>query len=101
MLHASALDAALRESLDKIMKPHLVTPGPLYLGHESCAINGEALAISGGKVCRIALTYNDGFTDPALSPEMIRDRLDEVLDASSAKVWTSATSRYEARAANG
>jgi hypothetical protein len=101
MLHASALDATLRESLDKIMKPHLVTPGPLYLGHESCAINGETLAISGGKVCRIALTYNDGFTDSALSPEMIRDRLDEVLDASTAKVWTSATSRYEARAANG
>jgi len=101
MLHASALDVALRESLDKIMKPHLVTPGPLYLGHESCAINGEALAISGGKVCRIALTYNDGFTDPALSPEMIRDRIDEVLDTSTAKVWTSASSRYEERAANG
>jgi NAD(P)-dependent dehydrogenase (short-subunit alcohol dehydrogenase family) len=101
MLHASALDSALRESLDKLMKPQLVTPGPLYLGHESCAINGEALAISGGKVCRIALTYNDGFTDPALTPEMIRDRLDEVLDASTAKVWTTATSRYEARAANG
>jgi len=47
------------------------------------------------------LTYNDGFTDPALSPEMIRDRIDEVLDTSTAKVWTSASSRYEARAANG
>jgi NAD(P)-dependent dehydrogenase (short-subunit alcohol dehydrogenase family) len=101
MLHASALDSALRESLDKLMKPHLVTPGPLYLGHESCSINGETLAISGGKVCRIALTYNDGFTDPALTPEMIRDRLKEVLDASTARVWTSATSRYEARAVNG
>ena len=101
MLHASALDSALRESLDKLMKPHLVTPGPLYLGHESCSINGETLAISGGKVCRIALTYNDGFTDPALTPEMIRDRLEEVLDASTARVWTSATSRYEARAVNG
>ncbi len=101
MLHASALDPALRESLDKLMKPHLVTPGPLYLGHEQCEINGETLAISGGKVCRIALTYNDGFTDAALTPEMIRDRLGEVLDPTSARVWTSATSRYEARAANG
>jgi NAD(P)-dependent dehydrogenase (short-subunit alcohol dehydrogenase family) len=101
MLHASALDSALRESLDKLMKPHLVTPGPLYLGHESCSINGETLAISGGKVCRIALTYNDGFTDPSLTPEMIRDRIEEVLDAATARVWTSATSRYEARAVNG
>jgi NAD(P)-dependent dehydrogenase (short-subunit alcohol dehydrogenase family) len=101
MLHASGLSPELRESLDKIMKPALVAPGPLYLGHESCTINGETLAVSGGKVCRIALTYNDGFSDPALTPEMIRDRIDEVLDASSARVWTSATSRYEERAKEG
>lgn len=98
MLHASALDAELRERLDKIMKPTLVVPGLLYLGHECCTINGETLAVSGGKVCRIALTYNEGFADPGLTPEMIRDRIDEVLDASTAAVWTSATSRYEARA---
>jgi NAD(P)-dependent dehydrogenase (short-subunit alcohol dehydrogenase family) len=101
MLHASGLSPELRDSLDKIMKPALVAPGPLYLGHESCTINGETLAVSGGKVCRIALTYNDGFSDAALTPEMIRDRIDEVLDASSARVWTSATSRYEERAKEG
>jgi NAD(P)-dependent dehydrogenase (short-subunit alcohol dehydrogenase family) len=98
MLHASALSPELRERLDKIMKPELVAPGALYLGHESCSINGETLAVSGGKVCRIALTYNDGFSDASLSPEMIRDRIEEVLDPSSARVWTSATSRYEERA---
>ena len=101
MLQASALSPELRERLDRLMKPALVTPGPLYLGHESCSINGETLAVSGGKVCRIALTYNDGFSDAALTPEMIRDRLNEVLDASSARVWTSATSRYEERAKEG
>ena len=98
MLHASGLTPDLRERLDKIMKPALVVPGPLYLAHEDCAINGETLAVSGGKVCRIALTYNDGFSDPELTPEMIRERIDEVLNPSSAKVWTSATSRYEERA---
>ena len=98
MLHASGLTPDLRERLDKIMKPELVAPGPLYLAHEDCTINGETLAVSGGKVCRIALTYNDGFSDAGLTPEMIRDRIDEVLDPSSAQVWTSATSRYEERA---
>lgn len=101
MLRAAALDAELRERLDKLMKPQLVAPGPLYLGHESCSINGETLAVSGGKVCRIALTYNDGFSDAALTPEMIRDRIDEVLDPASAHVWTSATSRYEKQASEG
>ena len=98
MLHASGLSPDLRERLDKIMKTDLVAPGPLYLGHESCAINGETLAVSGGKVCRIGLSYNEGFSDPHLTPEMIRDRMDEVLDQSTARIWTSATSRYEARA---
>lgn len=98
MLSASALTPELKARLDAIMKPDLVVPGALYLGHASCSINGEALAVSGGKVCRIGLTYNDGFTDLALTPEMIRDRIDEVLDESSARVWTSAEARYEQRA---
>ena len=98
MLRASALSPELRAQLEDIMKVSLVAPGALYLGHEACALNGETLAVSGGKVCRIGLTYNDGFSDPALTPEMIAERLDEVLDQSSARLWTSATSRYEQRA---
>jgi len=97
MLQASGLSPELRAQLDQKMKTALVAPGPLYLGHESCAINGETLAVSGGKVCRVALSYNDGFSDANLTPEMIRDRIGEVLDESTARVWTSATSRYEAR----
>lgn len=98
MLKASGLTPELKARLDAIMKPSLVVPGVLYLGHESCTINGETLAVSGGKVCRIGLTYNDGITDPELTPEMIRDRIDEVLDDSTARVWTSAVARYEQRA---
>ncbi len=101
MLHASGLSPELREQLDKVMKVDLVTPGALYLGHEDCSVNGETFAVSGGKVCRIALTYNDGFSDPALSPEMIRARIGDVLDDRSSRVWTSATSRYEARVREG
>jgi hypothetical protein len=54
--------------------------------------------VSGGKVCRIALTYNDGFADDALTPEMIRDRIGEVMDESSVRVWTNANDRYSERA---
>lgn len=98
MLKASALSPELRAQLDEKMKVSLVAPGALYLGHASCAVNGETLAVSGGKACRIGLTYNEGFSDPALTPEMIADRIEEVLDESSARHWTSATSRYEQRA---
>ena len=98
MLQAAALAPELRAQLEQKMKTTLVSPGALYLGHELCTLNGETLAVSGGKVCRIGLTYNEGFTDPALTPDMISERLAEVLDEASARVWTSAASRYEARA---
>lgn len=101
MLKGSALDPELREQLDRIMRPELVSPGVLYLGHEACELNGETLAVSGGKVSRIGLTYNEGIMDPGLSPEEIGDRLDEVLDESSARVWASANDRYRARAGSG
>lgn len=98
MLKASDLTPELKARLDALMKPSLVVPGVLYLGHDNCSVNGETLAVSGGKVCRIGLTYNEGITDPDLTPEMIRDRIDEVLDESTAQHWTSAVSRYEQRA---
>jgi NAD(P)-dependent dehydrogenase (short-subunit alcohol dehydrogenase family) len=98
MLQAAALSPELRAQLEQKMKTVFVSPGALYLGHEACELNGETLAVSGGKVCRIGLTYNDGFSDPALTPEMICSRIGEVLDESTARVWASATSRYEARA---
>lgn len=53
---------------------------------------------SPAQIWRIGLTYNNGFTDVDLAPEMIRDRIDEVLDESSARHWTSATSRHQERA---
>lgn len=98
MLQSAGLDPELRAQLDRLMRPEMVVPGALFLGHADCGLNGETLAVSGGKVCRIALTYNDGFTDDALTPEMIRDRIGEVMDESSMRVWTNANDRYSERA---
>lgn len=98
MLQAAGLSPEVRAQLDQKMKTVSVVPGALFLGHECCTLNGETLAVSGGKVCRIGLTYNDGIVDAELTPEMIRDRLGEILDESTARVWTSATARYELRA---
>lgn len=98
MWDGSSLTPALRAQLDAVVKPSLAVHGPLYLGHEECSINGETLAVSGGKVCRIGMSCNEGISDSNLTPEMIRDRLHDVLDETTARIWTSATALYNARA---
>jgi NAD(P)-dependent dehydrogenase (short-subunit alcohol dehydrogenase family) len=98
MLGASQLDPELRDRLAVLMRPSLVAPGAVFLAHEQCHLNGETLAVSGGKVCRIGLTENEGISDEHLSPEMIVERLGEVLDESTARHWGSATAKYEGRA---
>jgi NAD(P)-dependent dehydrogenase (short-subunit alcohol dehydrogenase family) len=98
MLGASKLSPELRERLAVLMRPALVAPGAVFLAHEKCLLNGETLAVSGGKVCRIGLTENEGIFDENLTPEMILDRIGEVLDESTALHWTSATAKYEGRA---
>ena len=45
----------------------------------------------GGRVARMALTENAGFTTAALSPEAVRDNLQALLDASTATVLTRVT----------
>ena len=98
MLGASQLSPELRERLAVLMRPALVAPGAVFLAHQKCFLNGETLAVSGGKVCRIGLTENEGIFDENLSPEMIFDRLGEVLDESTARHWASASAKYEGRA---
>lgn len=98
MLGASQLSPELRERLAVLMRPALVAPGAVFLAHQKCLLNGETLAVSGGKVCRIGLTENEGIFDENLSPEMILDRLGEVLDESTARHWASASAKYEGRA---
>ena len=97
MLGASQLEPELRERLALIMRPAMVAPGAVFLAHRLCTLNGETLAVSGGKVCRIGLTENEGFSDENLSPEAILERLDEVVDESTARHWSSSAQKYEGR----
>jgi NAD(P)-dependent dehydrogenase (short-subunit alcohol dehydrogenase family) len=65
-----------------------VSPAAVYLGHESCALVGELLIAGGGQVMRLALMETAGITSDALTPEVIADRLDEILDMGSAQLMT-------------
>jgi NAD(P)-dependent dehydrogenase (short-subunit alcohol dehydrogenase family) len=98
MLTESGLDDDVKARLSEQMRPELVAPGALYLAHPDCTLNGETLEVSGGRVGRITLSANAGIVDPLLTPEMIRDRLDEVMDETTLAAWSSADERYRRRA---
>jgi len=68
-------------SLD-VFAPELVSPAMAYLAHESCAINGELLVSGGGQVLRVALVANDGLRSDAMTPELVAEHLDQIMDIS-------------------
>jgi NAD(P)-dependent dehydrogenase (short-subunit alcohol dehydrogenase family) len=67
--------AAVVEQLD----PELAAPVVAFLAHESCAITGEILLAAGGRFARVFVAQTRGFYSTTLSPEDVRDHLDEVM----------------------
>ncbi len=68
--------------------PELVSPAAIYLAHESCALTGEILVAGGGQVMRLALLESQGITDEHLTPEVVAENIDKVLDLTDAQVMT-------------
>lgn len=68
------------------LPPELVAPASAFLAHESCTVTGEAFAVGGGRVARISFCENVGFTERSLTPEDIRDHIEEILDQSTAGI---------------
>src|SRR5271156_6111039 len=51
-----------------------------WLAHESCPITGEIVHAGGSRVSRIYISETPGYTDPALTPEKIRDNWSAVCE---------------------
>lgn len=66
----------------------LVSPAAVYLAHESCPLNGEVLVAGGGQVLRLAISESQGITSDELTPELIAEHLDQVMDLTDAQLMT-------------
>jgi NAD(P)-dependent dehydrogenase (short-subunit alcohol dehydrogenase family) len=69
----------------KQFAPELVSPVAVFLAHESCRLNGEVLISGGGQVQRIAIMETAGITSDALTPEVVAENLDQVMDMTDAQ----------------
>ena len=71
--------------------PELVSPGAVFLAHESCTSNGEILVSGGGQVMRVALIMNEGIMSDDMTPEFIAENRDKLFDMSGAQEITVET----------
>jgi hypothetical protein len=65
-----------------------VSPAAVYLAHESCQLDGELLVAGGGQVLRLALIESQGIASDELTPELVAENIDKVLDTTDAQVIT-------------
>ena len=70
----------------ELLAPEQVSPVVAYLCHRECGISGQVLSVGGGHVSAVVTSVTRGITDPDLSAESVRDRLDEILDRDGAIV---------------
>jgi NAD(P)-dependent dehydrogenase (short-subunit alcohol dehydrogenase family) len=60
------------------LKPELVSPVVAWLAHEECPTSGEVFSVAGGYVAKVFTGLTPGIIDKHLTPEVVRDRFDEI-----------------------
>jgi NAD(P)-dependent dehydrogenase (short-subunit alcohol dehydrogenase family) len=62
------------------LDPALVAPVAAWLVSEECPVTGEVYSAGGGRVARFFVGLTQGYADPALTPEDVRDHVDQIRD---------------------
>lgn len=75
---ATRMNAELLGDKADLLDPALIAPVVAYLCSRELTRTGQVLSTGGGHVSAVLLTVTQGITDPDLTAETVRDRLDEV-----------------------
>jgi hypothetical protein len=76
---AEALPPGGAEYIKQAWPASLVAPVAAYLAHPACTLTGEVLNAMGGAVSRVVVGNSPGINVTELTPELVLDRLDEIL----------------------
>ena len=79
----------------KRLTPELVSPAVLFLAHKDCPVSGDVLAVGGGRVARVVFGETEGFFDPDLTVEQVRDRWDDIADVGTFKELRTVEDGFE------
>jgi NAD(P)-dependent dehydrogenase (short-subunit alcohol dehydrogenase family) len=72
-------DSEFRSWFLATLRPELIAPVVAALVADDCPVNGELIVAGGGRVGRTLLCEVDGWIDPELGCESVRDRFAELL----------------------
>jgi len=82
-------DSPLLQHSRANLPPELSSPAVVFLCHDSCPVTGECIDSVGGEVQRTFIRRTPGFTDRAVTIEMVAQRWDEVMaEADAATIGT-------------
>ena len=62
------------------LDPALVAPVAAWLVSEDCPVTGEIYSAGGGRVARFFVGLTEGYANPALTVEDVRDHFDQIRD---------------------
>jgi NAD(P)-dependent dehydrogenase (short-subunit alcohol dehydrogenase family) len=71
--------------------PELVSPVVAYLVHEDVPVTGEVYTVAGGRVARFFIGMTEGYFNPKLTVEDVRDHFAEIRDETGYTVPASPT----------
>jgi NAD(P)-dependent dehydrogenase (short-subunit alcohol dehydrogenase family) len=62
------------------LDPRLAAPVAAWLVHEDCPVTGEIYSVGGGRVARFFIGLTNGYANPELTVEDVRDNFDLARD---------------------
>jgi NAD(P)-dependent dehydrogenase (short-subunit alcohol dehydrogenase family) len=70
------------EELSELLDPAQVSPVVAWLAHEECPVSGHIYSVAAGRVARLFVGMTNGYVKRGapLTPEDVRDHLDEIED---------------------
>ena len=78
------------------LDPGLVAPVAAWLVSEECPVTGEIYSAGGGRVARFFIGLTEGYANPALTLEDVRDHVDEIRDEKGYTVPTGVADQMSA-----
>ncbi|WP_181779049.1 SDR family NAD(P)-dependent oxidoreductase [Pseudonocardia pini] len=92
----SATYFATQPQLDTTrLAPSFCSPVVAYLGHRSCELHGQLIAVGGGRAARILTAATPGLADPRLDAESLAAHLDTVLSPEGMRVLDASVEQYD------
>ena len=65
-------------NLGERLDPSFVSPIVAYLAHEECPVSGEVYSVGGGRVARVFIAESQGYFNPTITLEDVRDNFDTI-----------------------